>query len=167
MTVLPYEEASAAYDPVLGLEVHVELNTLSKMFCGCSTAFGAEPEYPGLRGSASAARLAAGGERKGGRVGHPDRAGPELHDCRSGAALPGRNYFYPDHAEELSDLPVRRTDRLRRVDRSRPRRESYRIGIERAHMEEDTGKSLHVGGVTGRITAPTIRCWTTTGPAYR
>ena len=40
--VMPYDEAMATYDPVLGLEVHVELNTASKMFCGCSTEFGAE-----------------------------------------------------------------------------------------------------------------------------
>ena len=41
--LLSYEEAMELFDPVLGLEVHVELNTASKMFCGCSTAFGAPP----------------------------------------------------------------------------------------------------------------------------
>ena len=41
--VMAYDEAMATFDPVLGLEVHVELNTASKMFCGCSTEFGAEP----------------------------------------------------------------------------------------------------------------------------
>ena len=41
--LVPFEDALAAYDPAFGLEVHVELNTASKMFCGCSTTFGAEP----------------------------------------------------------------------------------------------------------------------------
>jgi len=41
--ILDFRDALASYDPVLGLEVHVELNTHSKMFCGCSTEFGAEP----------------------------------------------------------------------------------------------------------------------------
>ena len=40
---LPFDDAIAAFDPVMGLEVHVELNTATKMFCGCPTEFGAEP----------------------------------------------------------------------------------------------------------------------------
>ena len=41
--VLPWDEAIGAFDPVIGLEVHVELNTVTKMFCGCTTEFGADP----------------------------------------------------------------------------------------------------------------------------
>ena len=41
--LVPFEEALERYDPVMGLEVHVELNTATKMFCGCTTTFGAEP----------------------------------------------------------------------------------------------------------------------------
>ena len=41
--LLSYEDAIAAFDPVLGLEVHVELGTATKMFCGCATGFGESP----------------------------------------------------------------------------------------------------------------------------
>ena len=114
MTVLPYADALAAYDPVLGLEVHVELNTTSKMFCGCSTAFGAEPNTQvcpvclGLPGSLPVVNATA--------VESAIRIGLALNcTTRSGAALPGR-LLLSGHAEELPDLPVRRTDRVRRVD---------------------------------------------------
>ena len=42
-TLTPYDETLERYDPVLGLETHVELGTATKLFCGCSTEFGAEP----------------------------------------------------------------------------------------------------------------------------
>jgi aspartyl-tRNA(Asn)/glutamyl-tRNA(Gln) amidotransferase subunit B len=150
MTVLPYEEALAAYDPVLGLEVHVELNTTSKMFCGCSTAFGAEPNTQvcavclGLPGSLPAVNAKA--------VESAIRIGLALNcTIAEWCRFSRKNYFYPDMPKNYQisqyDEPIAYdgwTDVV--LDG-----ESYRIGIERAHMEEDTGKSLHVGGATGRI----------------
>ncbi len=93
----------------------------------------------------------AGGQRQGRRVGDPDRAGAQLRDRRV-VPVRAEELLLPGHAEELPDLAVRRADRVRRLDRGRGRR-ARRTGssIERAHMEEDTGKSLHVGGATGRI----------------
>ena len=150
MTVLPYEEALAAYDPVLGLEVHVELNTTSKMFCGCSTAFGAEPNTQvcavclGLPGSLPVVNAKA--------VESAIRIGLALNcTIAEWCRFSRKNYFYPDMPKNYQisqyDEPIAYdgwTDVV--LDG-----ESYRIGIERAHMEEDTGKSLHVGGATGRI----------------
>ena len=57
--LVSYEDALASYDPVMGLEVHVELGTKTKMFCGCSTELGAEPNSPDLPDLPRPARLAA------------------------------------------------------------------------------------------------------------
>jgi aspartyl-tRNA(Asn)/glutamyl-tRNA(Gln) amidotransferase subunit B len=150
MTVLPYEDALAAYDPVLGLEVHVELNTTSKMFCGCSTAFGAEPNTQvcpvclGLPGSLPVVNARA--------VESAIRIGLALN-CRIAewCRFSRKNYFYPDMPKNYQisqyDEPIA-YDGWTEVVLDE---QSFRIDIERAHMEEDTGKSLHVGGATGRI----------------
>ncbi|HET9560677.1 MAG TPA: Asp-tRNA(Asn)/Glu-tRNA(Gln) amidotransferase subunit GatB [Propionibacteriaceae bacterium] len=150
MTVLPYAEALAAYDPVLGLEVHVELNTASKMFCGCSTEFGAEPNTQvcpvclGLPGSLPVVNAKA--------VESAIRIGLALNcTIAEWCRFARKNYFYPDMPKNYQisqyDEPIA-YDGWTEVALDG---ESFRIGIERAHMEEDTGKSLHVGGATGRI----------------
>ena len=150
MTVLPYAEAVAAYDPVLGLEVHVELNTASKMFCGCSTAFGAEPNTQvcavclGLPGSLPVVNAKA--------VESAIRIGLALNcTIAEWCRFSRKNYFYPDMPKNYQisqyDEPIAYDGWTEVVLDG----ESFPIGIERAHMEEDTGKSLHVGGATGRI----------------
>ncbi len=149
-TLVGYDEAVERFDPVLGLEVHVELGTASKMFCGCPTGFGAEPNTQvcpvclGLPGSLPV--LNAQALESAVRIGLALNC--SIADvCR----FARKNYFYPDMPKNYQisqyDEPVAVagwTDV--EVDGG-----SYRIEIERAHMEEDTGKSLHVGGSTGRI----------------
>ena len=149
-SVLPYDEAVASFDPVLGLEVHVELNTASKMFCGCSTAFGADPNTQvcpvclGLPGSLPVVNATA--------VESAIRIGLALNcSIAEWCRFARKNYFYPDMPKNFQisqyDEPIA-YDGWTEVMLDG---ELYRIGIERAHMEEDTGKSLHVGGATGRI----------------
>ena len=149
-TLMAYDEALASFDPVLGLEVHVELNTASKMFCGCPTEFGAEPNTQvcpvclGLPGAMPVVNGTA--------VESAIRIGLALN-CRIAewCRFARKNYFYPDMPKNFQtsqyDEPIA-FDGWTEVDVDG---EVFRVEIERAHMEEDTGKSLHVGGATGRI----------------
>ncbi len=148
--VMDFDEALAAYDPVLGLEVHVELNTASKMFCGCSTAFGAEPNTHtcpvclGLPGSLPVVNAKA--------IESAIRIGLALNCTIAGwCRFARKNYFYPDMTKDFQisqyDEPIA-FDGYVDLDVDG---ETFRIEIERAHMEEDAGKLLHLGGSTGRI----------------
>ena len=121
------------------------------MFCGCPTDVRRRAQQPGLPGLPGPARLAAGGQPDGDRVHDPDRPGPELLD-RVLVPVRAEELLLPGHAEGLPDLAVRRAAvHGRLAGRHRRRDRPVRVGIERVHLEEDTGKSLHVGGATGRI----------------
>ncbi len=157
--VLSYEATLAAYEPVLGLEVHVELGTATKMFCGCPTTFGAEPNTQvcpvclGLPGSLPVVNEVG--------VASAIRIGLALHcEIAPWSRFARKNYFYPDMPKDFQtsqyDEPIAHDGWL---DVDLEDGSSYRVLIERAHMEEDTGKSLHVGGATGRIhgATPTSR----------
>ena len=149
-TLVSYEEALARYEPVIGLETHVELGTVTKMFCGCPTVFGAQPNSAvcpvclGLPGSLPVANRAA--------IEYTIRIGLALNcSIASWCRFARKNYFYPDMPKDFQisqyDEPLCTEGWLDiAVEDQR-----FRIGIERVHLEEDTGKSLHVGGATGRI----------------
>ncbi|WP_019876358.1 Asp-tRNA(Asn)/Glu-tRNA(Gln) amidotransferase subunit GatB [Sporichthya polymorpha] len=148
--IVPFEQALQTYEPVIGLEVHVELGTASKMFCGCPTAFGAEPNTQvcptclGLPGSLPVANRKA--------IESIIRLGLALNcSIASWCRFARKNYFYPDMPKDFQisqyDEPICFEGHLDVEVEGR----TFRIGIERVHLEEDTGKSLHVGGATGRI----------------
>ena len=149
-TLVPFEKVLETYDPAMGLEVHVELNTNTKMFCGCPTGFGAEPNTQvcptclGLPGAMPAVNRKA--------VESAIRIGLALNcEIAEWCRFARKNYFYPDMPKNFQtsqyDEPIAFNGYLDVEVEG----ETYRVEIERAHMEEDTGKSTHVGGATGRI----------------
>ena len=151
---LDFDQAIAKYEPTLGLEVHVELNTKSKMFCGCATEFGAEPNTQtcpvclGLPGSLPVVNKRA--------IESTILIGLALNcSIAPFSRFARKNYFYPDMPKNFQtsqyDEPICVNGYLDVDVETDNGNQTFRVEIERVHMEEDTGKSLHVGGSTGRI----------------
>ncbi|MDH3753905.1 MAG: Asp-tRNA(Asn)/Glu-tRNA(Gln) amidotransferase subunit GatB [Acidimicrobiia bacterium] len=133
------------WELVVGLEVHCELSTATKLFCGCRNRFGDDPNTNvcpvclGLPGSLPVLN--------GSAVDYAMRLGLALNCTVNPAVFARKNYFYPDMPKDYQvtqyDLPTSTDGHLELPD-------GTVVGIERAHIEEDTGKSTHVGG-SGRI----------------
>ena len=135
------------WELVVGLEVHVELSTATKLFCGCANSFGDEPNTNvcptclGLPGSLPVMNEAA--------VEGAMRLGRALNCTVQPGVMARKNYFYPDMPK---DFQTTQYDRPTNADGWLDTPDGTRIDIERAHIEEDTGKSTHVGG-DGRISS--------------
>ena len=150
-TLMDYDEAVRRYDPVIGLEVHVELGTATKMFDAAPNAFGGEPNSRVTPTSVGLPGALPVVNKRG--VEYAIRIGLALgcqiaESCR----FARKNYFYPDLAKDFqtsqSDEPIAYDGALEveLEDGS-----FFTVPIERAHMEEDAGKNTHVGGADGRI----------------
>ncbi|WP_159806854.1 Asp-tRNA(Asn)/Glu-tRNA(Gln) amidotransferase subunit GatB [Cellulomonas citrea] len=150
-TLVDYDEAVRRYDPVIGLEVHVELGTVTKMFDGAEQSFGDEPNTQitpvslGLPGALPVVNGTA--------VEYAVRIGLALGcsiapSCR----FARKHYFYPDLTKNFQtsqyDEPIAADGH---VDIELADGTPFTVAIERAHMEEDAGKNTHVGGQGGRI----------------
>ena len=149
--LMAFDKALEQFEPVIGLEVHVELSTKTKMFSSASNVFGADPNTAvtpvclGLPGSLPVVNEQA--------IRYSISLGLALgceiaETCR----FARKNYFYPDLAKNYQisqfDEPIAFEGSL---DIELDNGDIVTIPIERAHMEEDAGKLTHVGGATGRI----------------
>ena len=139
------ETTGESWEIVVGLEVHCERATVTKLFCGCPNMFGDEPntnvcpvclELPGSLPvlNHNVVELAM-------------RLGRALHCTVEPSVFARKNYFYPDMPK---DYQVSQFDQPINVDGWLDLPDGTRVGIERAHIEEDTGKNTHAGG-SGRI----------------
>ena len=153
--IMDFDDVVAKYDPAMGLEVHVELSTKTKMFCSCPTEFGAEPNTHvcpvcmGLPGALPVVNKTA--------VEWAVKIGLALNcSIAPYSRFARKNYFYPDQPKNYQisqyDEPIAYDGYLEfELEDGTP----WRVDIERAHMEEDTSKLVHIGGDTGRISGAT------------
>jgi aspartyl-tRNA(Asn)/glutamyl-tRNA(Gln) amidotransferase subunit B len=136
---------TSGWELVVGLEVHCELATKTKIFCSCANQFGDEPNTNicpvclGLPGSLPVLNHMA--------VEYAMRIGQALNCTVKRSIFHRKNYFYPDMPKDYQvsqyDLPINVDGHLELPD-------GFVVGIERAHLEEDTGKTQHMG-TSGRI----------------
>lgn len=149
--LMKFAEAVEKYDPVIGLEVHVELNTKTKLFCPAEVSFGGDPNTQltpvslGLPGSLPVVNKSA--------IDYAIKLGLALHcDIAEWSQFARKNYFYPDMPRDYQisqyDKPLNGEGYL---DVELEDGEVFRVPIERAHVEDDAGKNTHVGGADGRI----------------
>lgn len=149
--LMDYDEAARRFDPVLGIEVHVELGTKTKMFDAAPNAFGGDPNTfvtpvsLGLPGSLPVVNHKA--------VEYAIKIGLALNcEIAEYCRFARKNYFYPDLTKAFqtsqSDEPIAADGY---VDVELEDGTMFRVQIERAHMEEDAGKNTHIGGADGRI----------------
>ena len=134
------------YQLVVGLEVHVELDTATKLFSASANRFGDDPNTNidpvtlGLPGALPVLNRHA--------VELAMRIGAALDCTIQPSTFHRKNYFYPDMPKAYQ---ISQYDQPINIDGHLDLPGGKRIGIERAHLEEDTGKSTHVGGSGGRI----------------
>ena len=161
--LMKYADAVKKFDPVIGLETHVELSTTTKLFCPAEVHFGGEPNTQltpvslGLPGSLPVVNKTA--------VDYAIKLGLALHcEIAEWSQFARKNYFYPDMPRDYQisqyDKPTNGNGYL---DVELEDGTIFRVPIERAHIEDDAGKNTHVGGADGRIevvvTEHTERSW--------
>src|SRR6478735_970714 len=147
--LMDYDEAIERFEPALGLEVHVELGTATKMFCGCPTEFGAPPNTQvcptclALPGAMPVINRTA--------VEYAIRIGLALNcSIATWCRFARKNYFYPDMPKNFQTSQYDEPLCVEGYLDVEVAGTTYRVGIERVHLEEDTGKNTHVG-TSGRI----------------
>ncbi|MWB97390.1 Asp-tRNA(Asn)/Glu-tRNA(Gln) amidotransferase subunit GatB [Agromyces seonyuensis] len=149
--LMDYDRALELFEPVIGLEVHVELNTKTKMFSSSPNSFGREPNTGlapldlGLPGTLPVVN--------GEAVKYSISLGLALGcSIAESSRFARKNYFYPDLGKNYQisqyDEPIAYEGEVE-IELANGR--VFQIPIERAHMEEDAGKLTHMGGATGRI----------------